>query len=286
MISDLFKTDPVDKVIKSIDFSTATDDEIDKIDFGNLTSKQKAKLKKKTENLTKERKAELNKLIVLQSKRKVPKTYKTESGETVQAPRTAIRILDRQEMEEIKRQHQEKIKSQNQKDEDEDDFTQSLRERETIYQVGSGDISDMPPELILEKMSYLGLSDIRALCNSSKRVYNICKMNRNEIAKYILQNDYGFSELPEGLDYYHIMKKMAKNFNDPSDEIYIRLLPEVISLLDKNDRDFGNSILTFRNKYVLVDKRHRGKNDQGIVSDFITMFIIPYLKKRSVARKN
>jgi hypothetical protein len=286
MISDLFKTDPVDKVINSIDFATATEDEIDKIDFGNLTSKQKAKLKKKTENLTKERKAELNKLIVLQSKRKVPKTYKTESGETVQAPRTAIRILDRQEMEEIKRQHQEKIKSQTQKDEDEDDLTRSLRKRETIYQVGSGDISDMPPELILEKMSYLGLSDIRALCNSSKRVRGICTSNRNEIAKYILQNDYGFGELPEGLDYYHIMKKMAKNFNDSSDEIYIRLLPEVISLLDKNDRGFGNSILAFRNKYVLVDKRHRGKNDQEIVSDFITMFIIPYLKKRSDARKN
>lgn len=67
-------------------------------------------------------------------------------------------------------------------------------------------IKNQPVELILEYISHLKYKDIQELCRTSTRINKICKTNKNTIAKYVLKNDYLFTNLPNYIDYISVMK--------------------------------------------------------------------------------
>jgi ankyrin repeat protein len=74
-------------------------------------------------------------------------------------------------------------------------------------------IKDQPVELILESISHLKYKDIQELCRTNTRINKICKVNKNTIAKYVLQNDYLFTNFPNDIDYTAIMKYI-QNINN------------------------------------------------------------------------
>jgi len=67
-------------------------------------------------------------------------------------------------------------------------------------------IKDQPVELILEYISHLKYKDIQELCRTNTRINKICKANKNTIAKYVLQNDYLFTNFPNYIDYTSVVK--------------------------------------------------------------------------------
>ena len=67
-------------------------------------------------------------------------------------------------------------------------------------------IKYQPVELILEYISHLKYKDIQKLCSTNRRINQICKTNKNKIAKYVLQNDYGFTNFHTNIDYTSIIK--------------------------------------------------------------------------------
>jgi len=69
-------------------------------------------------------------------------------------------------------------------------------------------IYDQPVELILQQMSYLKYKDIKNICESNRSINKICKENKDVIARYILKNDYDFTNFPNGLDYISIVKNL------------------------------------------------------------------------------
>ena len=74
-------------------------------------------------------------------------------------------------------------------------------------------IKNQPVELILEYISHLKYKDIQELCRTSTRINKICKTNKNTIAKYVLKNDYLFTNLPNYIDYISVMKYIQNIHN-------------------------------------------------------------------------
>jgi hypothetical protein len=74
-------------------------------------------------------------------------------------------------------------------------------------------IKNQPVELILEYISHLKYKDIQELCRTSTRINKICKTNKNTIAKYVLQNDYLFTNFPNYIDYISVMKYIQEIHN-------------------------------------------------------------------------
>jgi hypothetical protein len=223
---------------------------IENKDFANLTSMEKRLLKPLVNRLSQEQKQKIREKILSKNMqglntKEIPRTYKNELGEIIRAPQGAVKILSKQEIERLKYdQYADPIalyESNSDKLDDLDDlddsesneFTRSLRERETIYQKGSG-IGDLAPEIMIQSMSSLGLSEIRSLCNANKHIYDICKANKNQIAKYILQNDLGFTVFPVGLDYYHIMKNIVSHFRKMIETDNVELLRHCLNFFISN----------------------------------------------------
>jgi hypothetical protein len=57
-------------------------------------------------------------------------------------------------------------------------------------------ISDIPPELILQTMSFMKSKDIKVYCKINPRIDKICKENNNLIVKYGLMNDLEITKDP------------------------------------------------------------------------------------------
>lgn len=50
----------------------------------------------------------------------------------------------------------------------------------------------LPNELILDIISYMSLHDISKTCKTNKKIYKLCKDNKEYISKIILKNEFGF----------------------------------------------------------------------------------------------
>ena len=57
-------------------------------------------------------------------------------------------------------------------------------------------------------MSGLKYKAIKTLCESNKKINEICKKNKDVIARYTLKNDYDFTNFPDGLDYISIVENL------------------------------------------------------------------------------
>ena len=57
-------------------------------------------------------------------------------------------------------------------------------------------ISDLPPELIIQIMSLMKSKDIKEYCEMNPYIAKICKENDELIVKYGLMNDLGIKKAP------------------------------------------------------------------------------------------
>lgn len=237
-------------------------------DFANLTNMEKKLLKPIVNRLSQEQKKKIREKILSKNMQnlEVPRTYKNELGDVVKAPQGAVRIISKEELEKIKHdQLTNPIAALYERSPDEsssDDFSTSLRELETIYQNGGG-FQNLPPEMILQSMSFLGLSEIKSLCNANKHIYDICKANKNEIAKYILSNDLGFTVFPIGLDYYHIMKNIVSHFRKMIETDNVELLRHCLNFFISN-KDY-----TTPSKILNIAIGLRRGPGKGAIADYL-----------------
>jgi len=88
-------------------------------------------------------------------------------------------------------------------------------------------MENVPYEIILQIMSHMGADQIINYCKQNRYINTLCKQNRNLIAKYALQNDYGFT-------------RFTNNHN------YASIIAYLIRVLEKEQRFVGNTVLSGR----------------------------------------
>jgi hypothetical protein len=94
--------------------------------------------------------------------------------------------------------------------------------------MNESNLSDLPPEMILQTLSHMKSSEIVEYCKINRHINTICKLNRNLISRYALQNNYGFNNFPSKYDYSSIMSYMNKRFKDNNQINYKEMLKSVI----------------------------------------------------------
>jgi len=103
-------------------------------------------------------------------------------------------------------------------------------------------IFKQPVELILLQMSGLKYKAIKTLCESNKKINEICKKNKDVIARYTLKNDYDFTNFPDGLDYISIVENLyMRSRSSPYKSIYTTNLEK----RNKWKRDWIESAATY-----------------------------------------
>jgi hypothetical protein len=85
-------------------------------------------------------------------------------------------------------------------------------------------MENVPYEIILQIMSHMGADQIINYCKQNRYINTLCKQNKNLIAKYALQNDYGFT-------------RFSNNHN------YASIIAYLIRVLEKERRFVGNMVL-------------------------------------------
>jgi len=64
------------------------------------------------------------------------------------------------------------------------------------------DLSDLPPDILIPRMTYLSPKDISSLCQSNKRLHEICTSDKYKIQwKMLIENTYG------NVEYYKYLKR-------------------------------------------------------------------------------